>query len=76
MDGRTASSYIRDLGQLVGEKALEAKKNAQSSSDSYDIGFLMAFHDIVSLMQSQAIAFDIPFNEIGLSDIDPDTDLL
>ena len=76
MDGKTASSYIKDLRQLVREKAIEAKKNAQSPSGSYDIGFLMAYHDIVSLMQSQAVAFGIPFDEIGLSDIDPDADLL
>lgn len=71
-----ASRYLKDLGQLIKEKALEAKANAKASDDSYDIGFLMAWHDIVSLMQSQAEVFGIPYEEIGLLNIDADTDLL
>lgn len=76
MEKTAASNYLKDLGQLIKERALEAKANAQASSDSYDVGFLMAWHDIVSLMHSQAVAFGIPYEEIGLSNIDADTDLL
>ncbi|MEI7924472.1 MAG: hypothetical protein WCJ40_21400 [Planctomycetota bacterium] len=76
MEETTASNYIKDLGQLIKEKALDAKTKSQVSSDTYDIGFLMAWHDIVSLMQTQAVAFGIPYEEIGLSGIDPDVDLL
>lgn len=76
MKERTASNYLKDLGSLVKEKALEAKEIAQISVDPFDKGVLMAFHDIVSLMQSQAVVFGLSLEEIELSDINPDADLL
>jgi hypothetical protein len=36
----------------------------------------MAYHEIVSLIQQQAEAFGIPIEDIGLSDISPEKDLL
>ncbi len=36
----------------------------------------MAFHEVISLLQMQAHAFDISLGEISLADIDPDADLL
>ena len=76
MDDMTASNYLKDLGQLIKEKAVEAKKNSQASRDPYNIGFLMAFHEVISLMQSQAVAFGLPLDKIGLSDINSEMDLL
>jgi hypothetical protein len=72
--------YIYDLGILIKEKARQAKieKNiAAGSLDSdYATGYLMAFHEIISLMKQQADAFVIKQDEIGLVDIDPDSELL
>lgn len=76
MDDATAGYYLRDLGQLVKDKALEAKERKESSSNPYDTGFLMAFYDVISLMQSQADVFGISREQISLSDINPDTELL
>jgi hypothetical protein len=36
----------------------------------------MAFCEVVSLMQSQADAFGIPFERLSLDGIDPETDLI
>jgi len=73
-------NYVYDLGLLLKEKALEAKaaKNESRGGDNYDyyLGYLMAFHEIVSMMQQQAEAFDIALNDIGLGDIDPELELL
>ncbi|QDU62780.1 hypothetical protein Pan216_36500 [Planctomycetes bacterium Pan216] len=47
-----------------------------AQESSHDISYLMAYHEIVSLMQSQAHAFGIPLEEIALGDIDPERELL
>jgi hypothetical protein len=73
------SGYLLDLGHLVREAAVEAKKtrnSAASNSRDFESGRLMAYNEVVSLMQQQAIAFDLSFKEIGLEDIDPDNDLV
>lgn len=74
------ANYLLDLGQLIKEKAFEAKKNRDTSIGTtdydYALGHLMAFHEIVSLMQQQAEVFGIPLSKIGLENIDPDKDLL
>jgi hypothetical protein len=80
MNQYQCSGYLRDLGSIIREKALEAKKTSDATTDDSDRGFslgrLMAFHEVVSLMQQQAEAFDISLGEIGLADINPEKDLL
>jgi hypothetical protein len=76
----TTENYMLDLGRLVAEKAQEAKQlrdNARGS-DSYDyqVGFLMAYHEIVSLMQQQADLFGVCREGIGLDKLDPEADLV
>jgi hypothetical protein len=71
--------YVRDLGVLIKEKALEAKKESRSSPEgerAFALGRLMAFHEVISLMQQQARAFGITLEELGLDDIQPEKDLL
>ncbi len=71
--------YIRDLGVLLKEKALEAKEESRSVPEderAFALGRLMAFHEVISLMQQQARAFGIPLKELGLDDIQPEEDLL
>jgi hypothetical protein len=36
----------------------------------------MAYYEVLSLMQSQAEAFQLPLNDLALSGLDPDRDLL
>ena len=71
--------YLRDLGSLVKEYALEAKsdyaKSRGTENEAYQSGYLMGFHRFVTLMQQQAEAFHIPLKEINLHDID-ENDLL
>ncbi|WP_224242245.1 hypothetical protein [Hyalangium gracile] len=71
--------YVRDLSVLLKEKALEAREESRTASAgdrAYALGRLMAFHDVISLMQQQAQAFGIPLAEIGLDDIQPEKDLV
>lgn len=76
---RRVDSFLWDLGELVKEQARAAKdaKDAAQGSDEFDyaLGRLMAFHEIVSMMQQQANAFDIELSALGLDDISPERDL-
>lgn len=73
------ANYNKDLTHLLRKMALEAKKDsleAAPESRDYANGRLMAFHTVLSLMQSQARAFGIDLAELGLDGINPDVDLL
>lgn len=72
-------AYLLDLGSLLREEALKAKRdrdNASGESKSFEQGRLMGFYEVISLMQQQARAFNIPMGEIGLEDVEPERDLL
>ena len=68
--------YLKDLGVLIKELALEAKQQAIENRNDFSIGYMSGFHRIVSLMQQQAEAFNIPVEEIGLNGIDADEELV
>jgi hypothetical protein len=72
----TGMNYLRDLVGLIVEKSKEAKQERDSSNSDYDIGRLMAYHEVVSLIQQQAEVFDLSYDEIGMPQINPEIDLL
>ena len=75
----TESLYLRDLGVLLKEIALRAKKEALTVSESdrgFALGRLMAMHEVISLMQQQANAFGLDVKDIGLDGISPERDLV
>ncbi len=74
-------NYLYDLGQIIKERAFEAKterdrKRKGSEEYLYEAGRLMAFNEVISIMQQQAEGFDIPLEELNLQGIDPDRDLI
>lgn len=74
-------NYIYDLGYEIKLRALEARredKTAKENSDDkmFHSGRLMAFNEVISIMQQQAVGMDIPLTEIRLDDIEPDRDLV
>jgi len=75
-----SSGYLRDLGFLLREIAVKAKRDRDEALDDPDLAFLegrlSALHEVVSLMQEQAVAFGIESEALALGDIDPDRDLL
>lgn len=70
------SDYLCDLGLLIKEMAFEAKEVCKKSPSEFSFGYLAGFHRVVSLMQQQAEAFGISHEELGLSGIDADIDLV
>lgn len=70
--------YLEELGGLIKEYALGAKENLLHTEDAEKIfnqGELYAYYRLVTLMQQQAMAFDIDLKELDLHDIDPDKQL-
>ena len=68
--------YIKDLGMLIKEYALEGREQAEKSGTDFNAGYMAAFSRVVSLMQEQAQEFGIPLEKIGLEGIDPYEDLV
>jgi hypothetical protein len=79
MTESTESLYLRDLAGLLSTMARRAKEEVSVATETerdLALGRLMAMHDVISLMQQQAIAFGLAPEEIGLGDIVPERDLL
>ena len=69
--------YLRDLGYLLKERALDAKRQSDASPDEpYAMGKSMAYFEVISLMQNQAISFEIALEDICLSDVGPERDII
>jgi len=62
--------YLRDLGQLIFERAVDAK--ASAGTDSFQLGRAVALYEVVSLMQQQTGAFQLPRRDLGLEGVDPE----
>ncbi len=75
-----SSAYLLDLGFLVKELALSAKLERDGDRKelgaNFEAGRLSAFYDVVSLMQQQAVAFNIDLEALALGGLDPDRDLV
>jgi hypothetical protein len=74
------ADYLRDLGFLLREKAADAKFQREATAGGEDedlkLGRLMAYHEVLSLIRDQAVAFGIELKTVGLEDFDPERDLL
>lgn len=70
-------NYLHDLGVLLRELSCEAKARAnERGRNDFDMGYMTALHRVVSLMQQQADSFNLPLEQIAMSGLDPDTDLV
>lgn len=70
-------NYVLDLGVILREMALAAKEaTTKDSATEFDAGYMAGFHRVISLMQQQADAFQIPLASIGLEEIDANRDLV
>ncbi len=76
MQSNKFSNYLLDLGNIVRDRAIAVSLKFKENGSDYNVGELMAWHEIVSTMQSQAELFGIPLADIGLENITPETDLL
>ena len=76
----THANYLRDLGRLLRQAAIEAARDSRASRGnddaSYKAGRSFAYYEVVSLMEQQAKAFGISIAEIGFEGFKPDQDAL
>ena len=74
------ADYLLDLGAAVKQRAYEAREEKRAATETgdtaYQIGRLMAFNEVVTIMQLQADAFGIPRTALSLEDVEPDKDLI
>lgn len=80
MHNESYKHFSRDCANLLKQMAKEAKRRATeakgTTDESYQLGSLMAYHAVLSLLQQQARSFQIPLGELDLADIEPEKDLL
>lgn len=78
-NAETFRLYVLATNELLLEFAREAKAQADatrsSEAGSFNAGYLMGFHRVISLMQQQASAFGLEPHELGLAGIDPNQEL-
>jgi len=73
--------YLRDIGEIVKTRALEAKderarEQEGSAAYHFQCGRLIAFNEVISILQQQAEGFGINLRDLTLDNIDPDRDLV
>lgn len=80
MNDQVIKDYLKDTMYLLKESAREAKLKAKSTEGNEDhqfyLGQRMAYYEIITLLQDQANAFNIPLDVLGIADINPDSDVL
>jgi hypothetical protein len=72
--------YLFDLGFLIKERALEAYRQRDglplgSVEREFHTGRVLAFNEVISIMQQQAEGLGLPLSDLRLDDIEPDRDL-
>jgi hypothetical protein len=75
----THAYYLRDLGCLLREEAEDAlrqAREARAGQRDFAEGMLHAYMRILSLMQQQADAFELPYGDLMLEGLDPERDLI
>ena len=73
--------YLHDLGEIIKTRAFEAKEERSkqqkgSAAHHFQCGRLIAFNEVISILQQQAEGFGINLRDLNLSEIDPDRDLV
>jgi hypothetical protein len=73
-------NYLFDLGYLLREHALEAKAAHERAKGTEDEAFYSgqqtAYYVVISLLISQAEAFQLSVDDLHLEGLHPDRDLL
>jgi hypothetical protein len=79
MEDAKYKNYLIDLISIIKKQAEEAKLEAdhpQEGYDSFNNGYLMAYHTVIEFMKNQTEVFNIDQADVGLADIESERDLL
>lgn len=73
-------NYVREVACLLKDNAKKAKIDAdnpkEGDSADFNSGFLMAYHQVITIMKNQAPFFKLYPSNINLADIVPERDLI
>jgi hypothetical protein len=77
----TYKHFLFDLGFDIKSRALEAKKSLDETvrgteEHSLQFGRVLAYNEVISIMQQNAEGFGIALTDLRLEDIVPDRDLM
>ena len=78
-DNNPFQLYLWDLASLLKERARAAKSEARKESGedaAFQSGVVMGYYHVLTTMRSQALAFNLPLEDLNLQDVDPDAELL
>lgn len=80
MNATVFENYLFDLGYEIKLRAFEAiqeRKAATTPEDqAYESGRVIAFNEVISIMQQNAESFGIALSALRLDDVVPDRDLV
>jgi hypothetical protein len=74
MSDDSYKNYIRDLVYLLRQTGAEAQRRSAEAGPAaqFEAGRAMAYVEVLSLMQNQADAFQLPPDQLLLSGFDPE----
>ncbi|WP_338458423.1 hypothetical protein [Pantoea sp. Nvir] len=79
MEFNEYEAFAVTLGEALKELAEEAKANKTAAigtaNETFQTGYLAAFHRVITLIQQQADIYDVPLKKLGLDKI-KETDLI
>ena len=79
MKNKNFELYVKYISDLIKDNAKKAKleaDNPEKGEVDYNTGYLIAYYEVISTMKNQAFLFDLEQDDISLSDIEPDRDLV
>lgn len=76
MEKDSLENYMKHTINLIKNNAISAKEETPNLSSEYKMGILMAYSEVLSILKNQAPVYNLKEEDIGLSDIEPEKDLL
>lgn len=73
MNKESLKNYIQEISGLLKDNAKKAKldaDNPKASDADYNTGYLMAYHEVITVMKNQAPFFNLEQEDIDLADIE------
>jgi len=75
MNSSNEYNFLKDLVLLLRDLVTQVKQSTSPSME-FEKGRLLAYYEVLSLIQQQAKAFGVDMAEINMEDFDPDKDIL
>ena len=72
---QTHRNYLRDLGHLVRERAVQAhseRRSGDNADAAFSQGYSLAWYEVASLMRDQAVAFQLPEGDLAFDGFNPE----